>query len=184
MTVLLISGTIFLFLLLFIISVYNELIKERLMVREGWSGVGTFLQQRNDVIPNMVEIVKGYAGHENKTLVEVTMWRNRSAQAATPGEQAAADAGLHKSMMDFYTVTEQYPELKANTNFLQLQQDLASLEEKINQSRRYYNGTVREYNQSRSVFPKNMVAGIFGFRDEVFFQEDPNAGQAPKISFS
>jgi LemA protein len=87
-------------------------------------------------------------------------------------------------MLDFYTVTEQYPDLKANENFLRLQSDLAALEEKINQSRRYYNGTVREYNQSRAVFPKNVVAGMFGFQDEVFFLEDPNAKTAPKISFS
>jgi len=184
MITLLIAGALILLVLFYFISVYNELTKERLMVKEGWSGVGTFLQQRNDVIPNMVEIVKGYAGHENKTLVEVTMWRNRSAQASNPSEQVQADAGLAKAMLDFYMVTEQYPDLKANENFLRLQSDLAALEEKINQSRRYYNGTVREYNQSRAVFPKNIVAGMFGFQDEVFFQEDPNAKTAPKISFS
>ncbi|MBL7765080.1 MAG: LemA family protein [Chitinophagaceae bacterium] len=170
-------------LVFYFISIYNELTKERILVQEGWSGVGTFLQQRNDVIPNMVEIVKGYAGHENKTLVEVTMWRNRSAQAQTPEAQSEANTGLGKAMLDFYTVTEQYPDLKANENFLKLQQDLADLEEKINQSRRYYNGTVREYNQSIAVFPKVLVANMFSFKAEVFFKEDAGAATAPKISF-
>lgn len=174
---------VLLLLAFYAISVYNELTKERVLVQEGWSGIGSFLQQRNDVIPNMVEIVKGYAGHENKTLVDVTMWRNKSASASTPQEQNVANAGLNKSLVDFYAVSEQYPDLKANTNFLQLQQDLADLEGKINQSRRYYNGTVREFNQSVAVFPKNIIGGMFGFKAETFFKEDESAGTAPKISF-
>lgn len=184
MITLLIFGGLAVAIIFYLIAVFNELTKERILVKEGWSGVGTFLQQRNDVIPNMVEIVKGYAGHENKTLVEVTQWRNKSAQATTKEEQMQADAGLSRSLLDFYSVTEQYPDLKANQNFLQLQSDLASLEEKINQSRRYYNGTVREFNQSRAVFPKNIVATMFGFTEETFFQEDASAKSAPKISFN
>ncbi|MBP6625079.1 MAG: LemA family protein [Chitinophagaceae bacterium] len=167
----------------YVVSIYNQLVKARIIVQEAWSGVGTFLQQRNDVIPNMVEIVKGYAGHENATLVEVTKWRNRSAQASTPTEQNEASNGLGKAMLDFYQVTEQYPDLKANENFLKLQQDLGDLEEKINQSRRYYNGTVRDYNQSIAVFPKVLVANSFGFNSETFFKEDASAQTAPKISF-
>jgi len=176
-------GTVLLLLGIIAITVYNELTKERILVDEAWSGVGTYLQQRNDVIPNMVEVVKGYAGHENKTLVDVTMWRNKSAMAQTPDEQAQANAGLQRSMMDFYTVTEQYPDLKANTNFLQLQSELTSIEEKLNQSRRYYNGTVREYNQSIAVFPKNIVAGAFGFSSRVFFSESESSRTAPTIRF-
>lgn len=183
MSPILISGGIIVLILFFFIAVYNALIKARILVKEAWSGIGSFLQQRNDVIPNMVEIVKGYAGHENSTLIEVTKWRNKSAMATTPAEQNEASAGLGKALIDLYQVTENYPELKANQNFLQLQNDLAALEEKINQSRRYYNGTVREFNQQRAVFPKNIVASMFGFNEEVFFKEDEAAHTVPKISF-
>ncbi len=181
-TLIIIGGSIAL-IAIFIISVYNNLTKSRILVKEAWSGIGSFLQQRNDVIPNMVEIVKGYAGHENTTLIEVTKWRNKSAMASSPAEQNDANAGLSKALLDFYQVSENYPELKANQNFLKLQEDLAALEDKINTSRRYYNGTVRDFNQDRAVFPKNMVASIFGFTDEVFFKEDESAHTAPKISF-
>ncbi len=174
---------IIVFVVLYFITTYNQLIKAKILVQEGWSGIGTFLQQRNDVIPNMVEIVKGYAGHENNTLIEVTKWRNKSAMATTPGEQHDANSGLNKAMLDFYTVSEQYPDLKANTNFLKLQEDLANLEEKINQSRRYYNGTAREYNQHIAVFPKVIVANIFNFKSQEFFLEDERSKVAPKISF-
>jgi LemA protein len=169
--------------LFFFVGVYNQLTKSKILVKEAWSGIGTFLQQRNDTIPNMVEIVKGYAGHENKTLVEVTMWRNKSAMASSPSEQREATAGLEKAMLDFYQVSEQYPDLKANQNFIRLQEELTVIEEKVNQSRRYYNGTVRQYNQQRAVFPKNLVASMFGFGEEEFFAEEAQSQQAPKISF-
>lgn len=170
-------------LLAYAVIVFNELTKERIVVRESQSAVGSFLQQRNDVLPNMVEVVKGYAGHENKTLTEVTMWRNKSAAASNPQEQSAANAGLEKALVNLYSVAEQYPDLKANTNFMRLQDELSQLEEKINNSRRYYNGTVREYNQSIAVFPKNIVAGLFGFKAETFFAEEAEAQKVPKISF-
>ncbi len=178
-----IAGGSIILILFFFISVYNTLTRSRILVKEAWSGIGSYLQQRNDVIPNMVEIVKGYAGHENSTLVEVTKWRNKSAMATTPAEQNDAMAGLNKALIDLYQVTENYPDLKANQNFLKLQEDLAALEEKINTSRRYYNGTVRAFNQDRAVFPKNIVASLFGFTEEVFFKEDEAAHTAPKISF-
>lgn len=181
-TVLITTG-ILLLIGAFFISVYNELTKERILVEEAWSGVGTYLQQRNDVIPNMVEIVKGYAGHENKTLTEVTKWRNKSAMATSPTDQIQAEAGLSKALLDFYQVAEQYPDLKANQNFLRLQEELAAIEEKINTSRRYYNANVREFNQSRAVFPKNIVSGMFGFREQIFYKEDETARNAPKIQF-
>jgi LemA protein len=165
------------------ISIYNELTKERILVHEGFSGVGTVLQRRNDLIPNMVETVKGYATHENKTLVEVIKWRNQSAAATTMDEQNKASAGLQKALLNFMSLTENYPELKANENFLNLQAELKATEEQISLARRYYNGTVREYNQSIAVFPKNMVGGIFGFKAEAFFAEDEAARVAPKVSF-
>ena len=184
MLVLLFVAVILLLLVFYFIKIYNELTKERVLVQEGLSGIGTFLQQRNDLIPNLVETVKGYAGHENKTLVEVIKWRNQSAGATTVDEQSQAQQGLNKALLNFMSLTENYPELKANENFLRLQTELASQEEKINYARRYYNGAVREYNQSISVFPKNIVGNMFGFQASAFFAEDEGAKAAPKVSFT
>lgn len=183
MTILLIIIGFTVMIAFFGISVYNALTKSKILVKEAWSGIGSYLQQRNDVIPNMVEIVKGYAGHENNTLIEVTKWRNKSAMANTPSEQNVANEGLNKALLDFYQVSENYPDLKANEIFIKLQHDLASIEEEINTSRRYYNGTVRNFNQERSVFPKNIIASLFGFTDEVFFKEDATSHTAPQIRF-
>ena len=183
-TILLIAvGAGVLLILIGLISVYNELAKERIITQEGASGVGTCLQQRNDLIPNLVETVKGYAGHENKTLVEVVKWRNQSAAATTLEEQSAAATGLKQSLINMLSLTENYPDLKADSHFQQMMGQLTRLEEKINDARRYYNGTVREYNQSIVVFPKNIVAGIFSFRPATFFMEDAQAKVAPVVKF-
>lgn len=168
---------------LFLISIFNKLGRARVLTEEGWSGIGTFLQQRNDVIPNLVEVVKGFAGHENKTLTDVIKARNESISALTPEAQIEAAKHLGQAMLNFKMLTEQYPELKTNENFLKLQGDVAEIEEKINQSRRYYNGTVRDFNQILVVFPNNLVAGTFGFKTAIFFQEDAEARTAPKIKF-
>lgn len=170
-------------IILYGIKIFNELTKERVLVQEGWSGVGTFLQQRLDVIPNLVEIVKGYAGHENKTLTDVIKARNESLSALTPEAQVEAAKNMGAALLNFKSLSENYPDLKANTNFIKLQEQLADLEEKINQSRRYYNATVREFNQSRAVFPKIIIANMFNFKDAIFFAEDAAAKTAPKISF-
>ncbi len=183
-TIVLISICILFFILIAaLIKIYNELAKERILTQEGASGVGTCLQQRNDLIPNLVETVKGYAGHEDQTLIEVIKWRNQSAGAATVEEQNAASGGLKQALMNMLSITESYPELKADTQFQELMGKLAQLEEKINDARRYYNGTVREYNQSLAVFPKNIVGGSFGFKPAVFFAEDEEAKVAPKVKF-
>lgn len=182
--VLLGAGLLLFLLIIWFIKIYNELVKGRIRVQEGFSGVGTCLQQRNDLIPNLVETVKGYAGHENKTLVEVIKWRNQSAAATTPEEQNAASEGLNKALINVLSLAESYPELKASENFQQLQSQLAELEEKINHSRRYYNGTVREYNENLAVFPKNIVSSMFGFKPGVFFAEDAAAHTVPSVKFS
>lgn len=166
-----------------VIKIYNELVKERILTQEGASGVGACLQERNDLIPNLVETVKGYAGHENQTLIEVIKWRNQSAGASTVEEQNAASGGLKQALINLLALTENYPELKADTQFQELMAQLARIEEKINDARRYYNGTVREYNQSLAVFPKNIVGGSFGFKPAVFFAEDEGAKVAPKVKF-
>lgn len=182
--ILLIASGIGVFILIAaFIKIYNELAKERILTQEGASGVGNCLQQRNDLIPNLVETVKGYAGHENQTLIEVIKWRNQSAGAATVEEQNAASGGLKQALINLLSVTENYPELKADAQFQELISQLAQIEEKINDARRYYNGTVREYNQSLAVFPKNIVGGSFGFKPAIFFAEDEGAKVAPKVSF-
>ncbi|MGC4101082.1 LemA family protein [Ferruginibacter sp.] len=184
-TILLIAIGVGVLLVIFgLISIYNELSKERILTQEGSSGVGTCLQQRNDLIPNLVETVKGYAGHENKTLTEVTKWRNQSAAATTVEEQNTASKGLSQALINMLSITESYPQLKADTQFQQLSAELGRLEEKINDARRYYNGTVREYNQSLAVFPKNIVGNSFGFKPAVFFAEDEAARVAPKVNFN
>lgn len=168
---------------LFFISMYNRLTRQRILVREGWSGIGTFLQQRNDLIPNLVETVKGYALHESTTLQDVIRLRNQAINASTPAEQMATSNNMNKALGQLFALAEQYPDLKANSNYLALQADLTEMETKINQSRRYYNGTVRDYNQSVAVFPSNLVAGMFGFSAEPFFEEEAGSRAVPKVSF-
>ena len=184
MSPLLIVVVVAIVLVVLFIVIFNTLTKKRILVKEGWSGIGTFLQQRNDMIPNLVETVKGYALHESKTLAEVVMWRNRGVAAKQPGEQMEAGNGMNKALVDFFALAEQYPDLKANANFITLQNDLREMETKISQSRRYYNGTVRDYNQSIAVFPNNLLAGMFGFMPESFFEEESGAKDIPKVSFS
>lgn len=176
-------GVVALLLISAIITIYNKLVRKRILVQEGLSGVGACLQQRNDLIPNLVETVKGYAGHENKTLTEVVKWRNQSAAASTVEEQNTANRGLNEAMMNMMMITEAYPELKADTQFRELMTQLAAIEDKINDARRYYNGTVRVYNQDIGVFPQNLVAGPFGFKAATFFAEDAGANIAPKVKF-
>lgn len=168
----------------FLIAIYNNLTRKRILVREGWSGIGTFLQQRNDMIPNLVETVKGYALHESTTLENVVKWRNKAVSATSTSEKMEANNKMNDALVDFFAVAEQYPDLKANTNFLTLQGDLKEMEVSINQSRRYYNGAARNYNQSVAVFPNNIIAGMFGFTPEPFFEEEPASKTIPKVSFS
>jgi len=176
-------GVIVFLLLLSLIVIYNKLVKKRILVQEGLSSAGACLQQRNDLIPNLVETVKGYAGHENKTLTEVVKWRNQSAAAQSVDEQNQATQGLNQAMMNMMAITEAYPDLKADTQFRELMTQLADIENKINDARRYYNGTVRVYNQATGVFPQNLVAALFGFKPADFFVEDAGSHTAPQVKF-
>lgn len=183
MLILIIVLVVLVLIAVFIISIYNNLAKSKILTEEGWSGIGTFLQQRNDLIPNLVEVVKGFAGHENKTLTDVIKARNESVNALTPEAQIEAAKHMSQALINFKSLTEQYPQLQANQNFLQLQGELGNIEEKINQSRRYYNGTVRDYNQLRVVFPNILVANVLGFKAAIFFQEDEGARKVPQVKF-
>ena len=166
-----------------LIFLYNRLVKQRILVREGWSGIGTFLQQRNDLIPNLVETVKGYALHESSTLTDVIKWRNQLQTGTSPAQQMEASNQLNAALGKFFALAEAYPELKANQNFLQLQQDLKEIETSLNQSRRYYNATVRNFNSSVEIFPSNIVASLFGFKIEPFFEETAESREVPSVKF-
>lgn len=179
-----ITLSVIVLLAIIIILIYNDLARKRILVQEGWSGIGTFLQQRLDLIMNLVETVKGYAGHENKTLTDVIRARNESITALTPEAQIEAAKHMNAALINFKALSEEYPELKANTNFLRLQEQLQEMEDKLNQSRRYYNGTVRDYNQAIAVFPRNIIASVFSFDASPFFLEDAEAKKAPKVNFS
>lgn len=176
-------GVVVLLFIIALISIYNELVNKRILTQEGYSGIGVCLQQRNDLIPNLVETVKGYVGHENKTLIEVVKWRNQSATATTVEEQNLASASLKPALVNLLALVENYPDLKADAHFLELMKELSRIEDKLNDSRRYYNGTVREYNQNIEVFPKNLVAGMFGHKPAAFFAEDVEAKVAPNVKF-
>jgi LemA protein len=182
-TILLIAG-IALILVFYVISIYNRLIKLRTIVSEAWSGIDVQLKKRYDLIPNLLETVKGYASHERETFESVTKARNAAQSAQGVLDQQAAENNLNRSLMNLFAVAEQYPELKSNTNFLQMQQDLASIEQDIERSRRYYNGSVRDQNILIDSFPSNMVANNFGFQKSAFFELDNETERAvPKVNF-
>lgn len=171
---------------LYAIYVYNALVKGRQMVEEAWSGIDVQLKRRADLIPNLVETVKGYAGHEKETLREVTEMRTR-AQAVPSGDiagRAAAEGMLGQALGRLMAVAEAYPDLKANENFLQLQNTLQGTEGEIQMSRRYYNGAVRDQNVMVESFPSNFIASTFKFFKHVYFElENPDDRKAPQVSF-
>lgn len=172
-------------LAVYIISIYNRLIKLRTTVSEAWSGIDVQLKKRYDLIPNLLETVKGYATHERETLDSVTQARVAAQSAHGVKDQQAAENNLNRSLMGLFAVAERYPDLKSNTNFLQMQKDLASIEQDIERSRRYYNGSVRDQNILIESFPSNLVANNFGFQKSAFFELD-NATErsVPKVSFN
>ncbi|WP_373739291.1 LemA family protein [Kaistella sp.] len=166
------------------ISIYNRLVKLKTMVEEAWSSIDVMLKKRHDLIPNLVETVKGYATHERATLDSVTRARAAAMGANTIQEKEVAEKNLSQAMMNLNAVAEQYPDLKANTNFLQLQGELSALEGDIEKSRRYYNGTVRENNILVDTFPSNILANIFKFTKSTFFELDNVAERVvPSIKF-
>lgn len=171
---------------LYAISVYNSLVKNRQMVREGWSGIDVQLKRRADLIPNLVETVKGYATHERQTLDEVT--RLRTAAQSVPADDVAARAkaegALSAALGRLVAVAEAYPDLKANQNFLDLQEQLGQIENDLSMSRRYYNGAARNLNIQVESFPSNLVANQFRFEQAPYFEiEDAADRQVPKVGF-
>ena len=159
---------------------YNSLVSSRNKVKEEWSGIDVQLQRRFDLIPNLVETVKGYAKHESEVLTKVTELRTSWNEAKTVGEKGKLNSSLNNSLKSIYLVAENYPELKANENFLQLQSELSSTEEKIASSRLSYNNSVNEYNTKIDVIPTNIIAGIFHFEKSELFEV---ARKNVKVSF-
>jgi len=172
-------------LVIWTIAAYNRLVRQRNVVQESWRQVDVELNRRHDLIPNLVETVKGYAAHERGTFEAVT---NARAAATTPNQsiadQAANENMLTGALRQLFAVAEQYPDLKANQNFLELQRSLSETEDRIAASRRFYNANVRTFNTSIQSFPSNVVAGTFHFKEAEYFEaDDPEVRAAPKVEF-
>ena len=171
-------------IVLSLIVIYNKLVRKRNRAEESWAQIDVQLTRRYDLIPNLVETVKGYAGHEKETLENVTKARNMAINAGTVKEQAQAENMLTGALKSLFAVSEAYPDLKANQNFMQLQEELTSTENKIGFARQHYNDMVRSLNTSMQVFPANMVAGMFGFKEKDYFELiEEAAREAPKVKF-
>ena len=167
-----------------VISLYNSLVSKRMRCREGWSQIDVQLKRRYDLIPNLVETVKGYAAHEKETLESVIKARNAAIDASGVADQAAAENMLTGALKQLFALSEAYPDLKANENFAQLQEELTSTENKIAFSRQHYNDSVGQYNETIQKFPNSMVAGMFNFKAETFFElEEPAQREVPQVSF-
>lgn len=171
-------------LVLIVIAIYNSLVTLRQRVRNAWSQIDVQLQRRFDLIPNLVEAVKGYMTHESDVLTKVTELRTSWANASTVGEKAELDNQLSGTLKTIMAVSENYPDLKANQNFSELQEELRATENKIAASRQFYNDSVTRYNTKIQVVPSNIVAGIFGFGPEEMFKVDSeDARKNVKVDF-
>jgi LemA protein len=174
-------------LLAIVLGNYNGLVGFRNQVKNAWAQIDVQLKRRHDLIPNLVESVKGYAKHERETFEMVTKARNLAQQAVSAGvgERAKAEGELSVALGRLLAVAEAYPELKANQNFLALQEELTSTENKISFSRQFYNDSVLKYNNKTQMFPSNIIAGVFSFKAGEFFEVSvPEEKEAPKVSFT
>ena len=172
--------------LAFIVFLFNKLVRFRNRVENAWHQIDVQLNRRADLIPNLVETVKGYAAHEKETLENVTQARAALMGAKTVGENAQAEGMLGQALKSLFAVAEAYPDLKANQNFLALQEELAGTENKISYARQFYNDSVMAYDIARQKFPANIIAGMFNFKEqrEYFEPETPAARELPKVSFT
>lgn len=163
---------------------YNRLVRLRVRAEESWRDIDTQLKRRWDLIPNLVEAVKGYAGHEKGVFEQVTKARARALDASGPREEAEAEEGLKRALFSLFAVAENYPQLKANENFLELQHTLEEAEDAIQRSRRYYNAVVRDLNTSILTFPRSIIAAMFNFKEREFYMlPDEEERQVPQVRF-
>lgn len=168
------------------VGAYNNLVTLKNRVKNGWAQIDVQLKQRTDLIPNLVETVKGYAAHESQVFTQVTQARAGVVQAAQSGDVAqriAAENQLSRALVNLQAVSENYPQLQANTNFMDLQNQLKSLEEKIAYARQFYNDVVQKYNTQTEVVPTNIIAGLFHFEQAPYFQVDEADRQVPQVTF-
>lgn len=179
----LIVGGIVLLILLFIGTTYNSLVSLRNKVKDQWAQIDVLLKRRTDLIPNLVETVKGYAKHESETLESVVAARNKVVDAKTTEEEIKADEELSRALGRLMAVAEAYPDLKANTNFLDLQANLKDTEDKIQYARQFYNDAVLIYKNKLEMFPSNIIASMFGFKQEAFFEASEADKEVPKVQF-
>lgn len=172
-----------LLLVLLIARIYNKLVAYSVRVDNGWAQVDVQLKKRFDLIPNLVETVKGYAAHEKTTLEEVTKWRSAAMSSKTPEEAMENNQKLSKAIVNLFATAEQYPDLKANQNFLDLQAQLREIESKIAMSRQFYNDTVMKYNEYVIRFPSNIFASIFHFTQKKYFEIEEADKAVPQVKF-
>lgn len=178
-----IIGGVVLLVVVWLVATYNRLVAARNKTREAWSGIDVQLTRRADLVPQLVETVKGYRLHEQQVLTSVTEARTRIVNAQGPGESGRADDALEGALQQLFAVAEAYPDLKASDNFLALQRDLVTLEEDISFARRYYNALVEKLNTAIQRFPTLLVAGPLGFRTAEYFKADGDARSAPTTEF-
>lgn len=183
-----IIAVIVVLIVIWAVATYNNLVSLRLRVRNGWSQIDVLLKQRTDLIPNLVETVKGYAAHESSVLTQVTQARAGAVQVAqnpnaSIAERLSAESELSKAIFNLTATAEAYPQLQANQNFMDLQKQLRSLEDKIAYARQFYNDVVMKFNTSLQVFPSNIIAGLFHFTEADFFQITEQEKQVPTVKF-
>lgn len=170
-------------LVVYFIATYNGLVNLRNMVKDQWAQIDVLLKRRADLIPNLVETVKGYAAHEKETLDAVITARNKAVSAKTPEAEMKADGELTGALSRLFALTESYPDLKANTNFIDLQNNLKESEDKIAYARQFYNDAVLKYKNKLEMFPSNIVASMFGFKPEPFFEVAEADKEVPQVKF-
>lgn len=170
-------------LLVYVVSVYNGLVNLRNMVKDQWAQIDVLLKRRADLIPNVVETVKGYAKHEKQTLEDVVSARNKAVSATTPEAEMKANGELTQALGRLFALSEAYPELKANENFMNLQTELKDTEDKIAYARQFYNDAALKLKNKVEMFPSNIIAGMFGFKAEPFFEVAEADKEAPKVQF-
>ncbi len=181
--ILLICGVV-VAVLIFAIALYNSLVQAKILVDEAWSGIDVQLKRRYDLIPNIVETVKGYAKHESSTFEKIAQLRSAAMNTTSIGEKGKIEQELSGTLKSLFAIAEAYPELKANENFIKLQDSLSEIENELQGARRYYNGTVRDFNTKILVFPNNLFASILGFKAREFFAAEESEKANVKVDFS
>lgn len=174
---------IIILILLYGVFLYNRFVRMQNLCDEGWSGISVQLKRRYDLIPNLVECVKGYAKHEQSALEQIVEKRTLAMNAGTPAQKAQAENELTQSLKSLFALSESYPDLKANENFIQLQNSLNAVEDDLQNARRYYNATVRNLNTAVDSFPSNLIARQFGFAKREFFEIDDAEKENVKVTF-